>query len=188
MEGKLRKRDEHYFFWSSDWNPDKEEGFVANTTNLLPTKLSIKNCQSIENGYDLDELASKTYREFPTDELQHYNRDTQCFKKRKAFIKGFQKALEILGDKKFSENDMRRALSAGLSIGYGRQFEIENKQVEIDSYIKSLQQTEWDVEIEMEPYAVCDFEDFINDGKTHIIETKLRPRLDADGCLILRRK
>jgi len=40
----------------------------------------------------------------------------------------------------------------------------------------------------MEPYAVCDFGDFINDGKTHIIETKLRPQLDSDGCLILKRK
>ena len=106
------------------------------------------------------------------------------FKDKTLFIAGAKWQAERM----YSEEDMRRALSAGLSIGYGRQFEIENKQVEIDSYIKSLQQTEWDVEIEMEPYAVCDFEDFINDGKTHIIETKLRPRLDADGCLILRRK
>jgi len=37
----------------------------------------------------------------------------------------------------------------------------------------------------MEPYHDGDF---INDGKTHIIEAKLRYRLDSDGCLILKRK
>lgn len=40
-------------------------------------------------------------------------------------------------------------------------------------------------EIEMEAYY---YEDFLNDGETHILEEKFRPRLDVDGCLILKRK
>jgi hypothetical protein len=123
----------------------------------------------------LDELANEAYREFPTDTMQMYNKDIQCFKKRKAFIKGFQKALELMSDKKFSEEDVRRALSAGLSIGYGRQFEIENKQIEINSYMKSLQQTEWDVEVEMD---ICG-------DKVYAVP---EPKLDENGCLILKRK
>ena len=57
-----------------------------------------------------------------------------------------------------------------------------------ESVFQSLQRVEWDVEIEMEPYVVNGNEDFVGDGETHIIETKLRPQLDVDGCLILKRK
>jgi hypothetical protein len=39
---------------------------------------------------------------------------------------------------------------------------------------------EWDVEIELEPYG-----DFVDDGNTHVIS--VRPKLDPDGCVILRR-
>jgi hypothetical protein len=57
-----------------------------------------------------------------------------------------------------------------------------------ESVFQSIQTNEFDVEIEMEPYIVGGNEDFIGDGETHIIETKLRPQLDVDGCLILKRK
>ena len=122
-----------------------ENGYVLMVDNTMYAtdndKLSFKNCQDVVNGYDLDELASKTYREFPTDELQHYNRDTQCFKKRKAFIKGFQKALEILDDKNFTKEDMRRIMV----YGYNKSSENEYlSQIPFDEYIQSLQQTEWD--------------------------------------------
>jgi hypothetical protein len=43
---------------------------------------------------------------------------------------------------------------------------------------------EWDVEIEMDPYYDGEF---IDDGKTHIIEPKWKPRLDPNDCLILKR-
>ena len=189
MEGKLRKRDEHYFFWSSDWNPDKEEGFVANTTNLLPTKLSLKSCQAIENGYDLDELVNRAF-----DNMGYHSTVTPHEEKqfKLGYMVAFREVLEILGNKRFDEEDILIAIEGGYHAGINYNVDEEEQGDKIirlkDNLIVSLQQTEWDVEIEMEPYAVCDFEDFINDGKTHIIETKLRPRLDADGCLILRRK
>jgi hypothetical protein len=154
MEGKLIK---------------VENGYVLMVDNIMHAtdndKLSLKNCQAIENGYDLVELFDEV-----DESIDYQEFDFSSFKL------GFKKALEILGDKKFSEKDMRRALSAGLSIGYGRQFEIENKQVEIDSYIKSLQQTEWDVEIEMWFHG------------TRHKKGEWIPKLDADGCLILKRK
>jgi hypothetical protein len=72
---------------------------------LIYGKLSIKNCQAIENGYDLD------------DSLSNF---------------------------------------------------------------QSLQQTEWDVEIEME---------FVEEEQTgtHLVWGRATPKLDADGCLILKK-
>ena len=133
MEGKLIKRDKHYFFWSSDWNPDKKEGFVANTTNLLPTKLSIKNCQAIENGYDLDELAEES-----VNEVKEEHADFTFKEIYKSFFKeGFQKALEILGDKKFSEEDVMQAI---ITTQVSDSIKNNDDRLEL---IQSLQQTEW---------------------------------------------
>jgi hypothetical protein len=51
-------------------------------------------------------------------------------------------------------------------------------------YKGKRKQTEWDVEIEMEPYHDGEF---VDDGKTHIFEPKWKPLLDENGCLILKR-
>ena len=164
MEGKLYKspNGEHYYLTVNNQIFADVDGHPLKSINQV---LSLKNCQAIENGYDLDELA------YGCDLYEKMNFVGQM----SAFKLGFQKALEILGDKKFSEGDMRRALSSGLSIGYGRQFEIENKQIEIENYIQSLQQTEWDVEIVMD---ICG-------DKVYAVPELV---LDADGCLILKRK
>jgi hypothetical protein len=155
------------------------QGFLKGSTNhgLIESlnieegpiryKLSLKNCQEIENGYNLDELA---YR---CDLYEKMNFVGQM----NAFKLGFQKALEILGDKKYTEKDIDKAYWAGM------QFVGEDKG-SFGEFIQSLQQTEWDVEIVMEPYHDGDF---IGDGKTHVFEAKWKPNLDSDGCLILKR-
>ena len=177
MGVKLIKTDGTYILSVNEY---KDEIFAIADTNkvheLNKHKLSLKNCEAIENGYDLDDLADVHGNIY----AHSYNSET--------FKEGFQKALSILGDKKFSEKDMRRALS----IGYGRQFEIENKQIEIDNYIQSLQQNEWDVEIEME-----NKQQLTNGYKNQpdnvigfiaAYENVVVPKLDEDGCLILKRK
>lgn len=162
MEGKLVKLG--------------EDDYILHVNNkpFSYKKLSLKNCQAIENGYDLDELVREACN--ITDPLRL---DSQKYKQdpyfKIGFIKGFQKALELLGDKKFSEEDMKNAIYIAW----------DDDNLASTDIIQSLQQTEWDVSIEMEPYHDGDF---INDGKTHIIEAKLRYRLDSDGCLILKRK
>ena len=152
MEVKLIKDHDDYHLVN-----DKQ--FVIGTTDesiLSCTdkiKLSLKNCQAIELDYDLDELA-KEYMKISSIEFD-------------AFKSGFQKALSILGDKKFSEDDVKKAIL--LSMKYNDV-----------GVIQSLQQTEWDVEIVMETCQVMvqhgdmEFQDF--------------PKLDADGCIILKRK
>lgn len=143
-------------------------------------KLSLKNCQAIENGYDLEEL----WKETIFSEKISLDSDIG-----NSFKLGFQKALEIFGENKFTEEDMRRALSAGLSIGYGRQFEIENKQIEIDNYIQSLQQTEWDVEIVMEEKENIELSSDATciEDSNFILRTQF-VKLDENNRIILKRK
>ena len=147
-----------------------DDGVVIATSE---GKLSVKNCEAIANGYDLNELANEFSRKFPNDsEPIRYA----------SFIIGAKTILEILSDKKFSEEDVRSAYFHGEKDSYvkgGQTKEMENE------FIQSIQQTEWDVEIVMEPYHDGEF---INDGKTHSFEPKWRPQLDADGCLILKLK
>jgi len=153
MEGKLIK---------------VENGYVLMVNNIMYAtdndKLSLKNCEAIANGYDLDELAFN-YAESKTPIGHTWWTYTQHFKE------GFQKALELLGDKKFSEGDLREAISQT------RKGMLYNKKYE-DEYIQSLQQTEWDVIVETYIYSEMD-------GRGGFSER--RPKLDEEGCLILKR-
>ncbi len=118
-------------------------------------RLSLKNCQAVERGYDLDELA------MGYDLYENINFVGQM----RAFKVGFQKALELMGDKKFSEEDVREAF-----------FHVQNEPT-FDVFIQSLQQTEWDVEVETVPALS-------NNGNVYYGDI---PKLDATGCLILKR-
>ena len=63
---------------------------------------------------DIEKLAEDTYREFPTNPAEKtewtYNRDVHCFKKRKAFKKGYNKAKETF---KYTEKDIKNAFYKG---------------------------------------------------------------------------
>ena len=126
-------------------------------------KLSIKNCEAIERGYDLEDLASYFAYNQSTEESKE---DFAKF----AFAMGFCEALKILGDKKFSEDDLRLAMHFG-------KFGETNNQTTTIGFIKSLQQTEWDVEIETNQIPA----DRAPGG------WDISPKLDSDGNLILRR-
>jgi hypothetical protein len=138
-------------------------------------KLSFKNCQAIELGYDLDELAEEL--------TKAHNPNNNDFE---AGVKaGFQKALEILGGKKFTEEDIRKAYIQGTNDG--AQFEsMRDYDSEDDNepwefaeeaekeFIQSLQQNEWEVEVVTQ--KLFGMGDWIKS-----------PVTDADGCLILKR-
>ena len=156
---------------------------IATTHESPYKKLSLKNCQAIENGYDLDELAKEACN--ITDPLRL---DSQKYKQdpyfKIGFNKGFQKALEILSDKKYTETELYRAFlinSAGNDTTLRNFFE--------QTVLPMLQQNEWDVEI------VCDKDCYSSGGRCDkstmadcIICTPVTYLKDADGCLILKRK
>ena len=166
MEGKLIKEEEeeYYALYTNKgiFISDVNGNYMASTLNGK-NKLSLKNCQAIENGYDLDELADEYYKRL---EVVPY--------KSNGFKSGFQKALEILGDKKFSADEIIKAYNEGWSLNY--------------DYFQSLQQTEWDVEIVMENSVCNGYKNQPDNVIGFIAEYKSVPKLDEDGCLILKRK
>ena len=167
MEGKLIKQEDGYYALYN------AEGIFISDVNggSLANRLSLKNCQAIENGYDLDELAGEYANKELNVELTSKAGNFYGFSS--SFKEGFQKALEILGDKKFSEEDVKKTLY--LKNGFDKDgFSFYKSDEEI---IQSLQQTEWNVEIEQE---------LIQSSIEGEAIWKLK--LDTDGCLILKRK
>ena len=147
--------------------------------------LSLKNCQAIDNGYNLEGLAKEHHK------LQYCDSyDPNIAPYIEADYKaGFQKALEILGDEKFSVEDMKNAIFFGfnyesltkeemMKIYDDVKLEFNNSSNEdMQSFIQSLQQTEWDVEIETNQIPA----DRAPGG------WDISPKLDPDGNLILKR-
>ena len=138
--------------------------------DITKQKLSLKNCQAIERGYDLDEIKRKLFNGFDGQP------DSFTIA---AVEKTAEIMFEILGDKKFSEDDMRMAF-----------FHVQNEPT-FDEFIQSLQQTEWDVIVETK--KVIDETKIVVSvkgvkGSGNKINTyKSVPKLDVDGCLILKR-
>ena len=131
-------------------------------------KLSLKNCQEVECGYDLDEFIS----EADTSHLARWTSDSHELMFDEGFKIGFQKALELMGDKKYSLSDLKRGFNLGIESSAKDTW---GKWGLFTEFIQSLQQTEWDVEIEM---------DICGDKVYEVPE----PKLDEDGCLLLKLK
>lgn len=134
------KKDDHYFLEVEPYTLSTLQKYtiIANTFDKPKgdiLQLSLKNCQAIERGYDLDELI---------DNITPKNGTTGNISERIGFVKGFQKALELMGDKKFSEEQMKRIYEKGYSSGRSEFNSRESDKIKYD-YIQSLQQKEWDV-------------------------------------------
>ncbi len=185
MEGKLYKspNGEHYYLTVNGQIFAEIDGCPLKTINQA---LSLKNCQAIELDYDLDELTNRAF-----DYMGYHSTVTPHEEKqfKLGYRIAFKEALEILGDKKFSEDDL---VSFGKRCFYKGFEKSENDDAncytafreEIGELIQSLQQTEWLVEIEMEKEVGTKLHD---DGREFFLTDSPRPKLDADGCLILRR-
>ena len=164
-EGKFELQFEDNEYYLVDGNSNDT---VATTDKVLlkeydgyMKKLSFKNCEAIANGYDLNDIINENCDKWNTE-------------KANGIEIGFQKALEILGDKKFSEDDLDKVIEMSRDIRY--------ITYSIDDIIQSLQQTEWDVEIVIECGEVKQCECSSNENCLNP-----QPKLDADGCLILRK-
>lgn len=155
MKGKLIKKlsynKEHLEYWLYCDELEYTLSPMAKTGHGHGLrKLSISNCQAIEHGYDLDELVEREEPTLDDDDFNEYEIETNI-NRRRGFIKGAKAILEILGDKKFSEEDMGEAIQFGLDGMYGYKIgEDGHTEVQKNKYIQSLQKTEWDVEVEME--------------------------------------
>jgi hypothetical protein len=165
MKGKLVKRSNGRFDLYKIEDTD-QLNTIASSFDNPKGKLSLKNCQVIELGYDLDELISNHL------ENNHIEAQTRRVDVIKLLI------LEILGDKKFSEEDIIKAIK----LARIKDTNPKNTSVFLtldEEIIQSLQQT-WDVEIEKE---------FIFDPAMGISQGYYsdKPKLDSNGNLILKR-
>ena len=177
MKVELVKRQDRWDLYGEDGSK------IASSAPNPIGKLSIKNCESIANGYDLDELASERLST-RFNENSGYHK----FVFVEAYKEGFLKAIELLGDKKFSEDDMLKAVEYGVQSVLQAIPGLTSAQSVLDSYKQSLQQTEFDVEVLMGThYRQIDC---VNEGelvKSKIVKDNEAPMLDKDGCLILKR-
>jgi hypothetical protein len=182
-EIKLIKVGEHYDLYHRIAEEDLIIGF-ASTDNTFVNKLSLKNCQEIERGYDLYELAKASMNKINI----LFNNSLDSKSHTIGFKAGWHHALKILGDKKFSGEDIEEAFADGqLNQLHNQKYFSGSK-----AYVQLLQQKEWDCIVEME--KVKDETKIIGSVKgvkgsgDKITTYKSIPKLDADGCLILKRK
>ena len=167
MKGQLIKRKDRWdLYLVSDGSK------IASTAPNPMNKLSLKNCEEIENGYDLDVLAK-------SEAIKISETEVRDEKLERIYKRGFQKALEILGDKKFSVEDIQNFIDSE-NPGQYPYIALQLKQ----------KSNEWDVEIEMIcPHPMdtyrCGLQYGCDEyGCNHPNQV---PYLDKDSCLILKR-
>jgi polyhydroxyalkanoate synthesis regulator phasin len=130
-----------------------------------PAKLNLDNCDEIFSSLavDVDKLADEECLD-----------DIYAVKRR--YKKGFNKAMELQKDKLFTLEDMFNLYAHIVKNGI-----ISGE--EANEYVQSLQQpTEIEVEIETETKVW----EFISNGEFESFE--IIPKLDENGCLILKKK
>ena len=160
MKGKLIKVDDVYRLIVDRLISGTTDSEYQKAFSDYCFMLSSNNCETIASGYDLDELAYE----------KSWNEDSE-----KGFINGAKAILEILGDKKFSKDDMKKAFEKGaLKLGNNRYF---------DELIESLNKNEWEVEILMEK---MNLDEIREQGKGFLNASTEKPKLDENGCLILK--
>jgi hypothetical protein len=141
-----------------------DEDMLACATALL----SKQNCDSLFGVVDVEKLAEQ----FMIDE-SYGKQSTDLWK---GYVFGFNKAMKLNKDKVFTFEDMKKAYSTGEidALRTGSYSEKENQ------FIQSLQQpTEIEVEIEME--LEIDTSKLVGAIYGH------KPKLDSEGCLILKK-
>jgi hypothetical protein len=165
-------------------------GIGSTYHELKGYKLSKKNCDELFAIPDVESLAEEV---FPIDHT------TKQINLKKGFIAGFNQATELNKEKMFTIEDMRECWeTAQQSKELQRLIVATNhfkySQYQFDSYINDLPPLdEIEVEIEMEDYGYC--EGCTKSGMWHCAHadtcgqnvTLKRPKLDENGCLILKK-
>jgi len=164
MKAKLIKRDSDY------WLHNEAGETIATSWGVVDgKKLSKQNCDEIFGVIDVEEIA-----------------DRHTFGQRnhewKAYIAGFNKNAELNKDKVFTKEEVHKLLRLVhiLPNFELEQFEDENNVLQIDTFISHhiQQPTEIEVEIVMgDSIGISDL--YTPDNK---------PKLDSEGCLILKKR
>jgi len=160
MKAELVKRVDRYDLYGAD-------GSKISSSSPNPFgKLSVENCDEIFGVVDVEKLAEECSIDWNGEVMEG-----SCG----IYKVGFQKSIELNKNKLFTLEDMMNCWNKALKF--------QDHKETLGEYITSLQQTEWDVEIVEECLdPTCDG---VN-RKGECITTG-KPKLDSDGCLILKR-
>lgn len=175
---------------------DQESRTIASTNHPFPPeslllashygitlqKLSYNNCETIELGYDLNQLAEEW---IDANGKKWSNNNNEVGDNYGSFKAGFLKALEINANNKFTAEDMSTML-LNTTEWMNEQSPDWDANKLLTETINSLQQNSWDVGIVMSP---CVYDDSLGGFSTSYQEgmPTEKPKLDHDGCLILKR-
>ena len=176
MNAKLYKTEKENYVLVDPTKGTYDDGYMLGTSRESQyNKLSIKNCQAIECGYDLDELTNRAF-----DNMGYHSTVTPYEEKqfKLGYRVAFRESIELLGDKKFSGGQLLNAMDLVWQWMNGEDYGCKTLTEVQDKHIQSLQQKEWDVEVEKEN-VMHDYNGNISLGAKF--------KLDADGCLILKR-
>jgi hypothetical protein len=175
MKAKLYKVLDQYHLYDGD---KAIATTIVGNPMLLPN-LSKQNCDEIFGVVDVDKLADEEY--------SHYYFEGRV-EIRDGFRDGFNKAMELNKDKVYTLEDMSTMMLE--AVKWANDGGEINARKLLYNTIQSLQQpTEIDVEIEME---VADLA-FYENGNRYPLKAdiperfKYKPRLDSEGCLILKK-
>jgi len=186
----LMKLGDEYKLYSHD-------SCIATTQESPHKRLSKQNCDTIFGATDVNELANQNAKKdlFNGGYDGLINAHQQMLIE-VSYINGFKKAMELNKDKLFTVEDMKKAIEiAKNSMCVDNDGEYCYSTKANNEIIQSLQQpTEIEIEIEMENYGYC--EGCRKAGMWHCAhadtcgyaETRERPKLDANDCLILKKK
>jgi hypothetical protein len=178
----LMKIGDEYKLYSHD-------SCIATTQESPYKKLSKQNCDEIFGVVDVEILSD----EYSHDSIWFNKRGTYNnqeffeFIAKKSFTDGFIKAMELNKDKLFTVEDMKKAYIQGKHGGKTQSY------VEFDDFIQSLQhpkEIEVDVEMETKKQLVNGYKNQPDNviGFIAEYENVVVPKLDENGCLILKRK
>lgn len=163
MNLKLEKKEDRYDLYDESTG----QKIASDLMQGNGVKLSTNNCEAVFNGYDLDELAK--YFSY-----NQSNEDSQEDFAEFSYKEGFKKALEIREDKKFTLGEL---LSFADHVkGYNESTYSRHSQEILEEWLSENSVNKLKVEI------VTEESEQAGGNVWH------KPKLDANGCIILRRK
>jgi hypothetical protein len=181
---KLRKLNNGYY---SLYDSDGDIVASNNPDTPCSKKLSKENCDEIFRVVDVEKLADEYIVIKPKHREHEHNLAVS------AYIEGFNKAMELNKDKLFTVDDMRQAYDNGMDNIDADGCAIDDPDEDFFDTLRCIQQpTEIEVDIEMETK-----QQLVNGYRNqpdNIIgfiaeyENVRVPKLDENGCLILKKK
>jgi hypothetical protein len=175
MKAKLIKTDkDNYTLFDEKGIP------IGNTPNVISnntfSKLSKQNCDEIFGVIDVEKLAGEITKEYATLTPKAFKRGV---------VLGFNKAMELNKDKVFTLENVVELASILISNPLERSGKTARELV--DAYILSTQQpTEIEVEIEIE-CPQCQEWGYVSECRNDCNQKFLQPKVDSEGCLILKK-